>query len=309
MSAPSTTHHHALESPALRVPKAAPEPTFATPVARPRPAVTARTELKRTPSANVEKRAATTLLLKKSASFSSTAAEKKVLHFESVAPPAPIQKTPSDVERKRAAMTARLTSALAAAYRATVGRNLGFARRVYEGMLADTERFQAVEESAAFWTSFALFEEHCGRFRAALETFERGLARATDRAEVASNCYLFLLRMDERISAAVDGDGTAPSDDLVAMHDFVAYARSNQPDLAELRQEQKEALMQQQQQPELVQLMRIDETAAAAADRACEALEVVEEPLRRSARLAAKERINYAHPVPWWLREDASENF
>jgi hypothetical protein len=78
--------------------------------------------------------------------------EKKVLHFEEREEKK--HEEPSTARRAAAppllqrsdSVSMRLTSALAAAFRATIA-NSNFARRIYIGILNDTERFHDVETS------------------------------------------------------------------------------------------------------------------------------------------------------------------
>ncbi len=86
--------------------------------------------------------------------------EKKILHFDEETKPV-LEKKPAvpvnprqivaaapapPVLQRSDSVSMRLTSALAAAFRATAS-NPTFARRIYVGILNDTERFQNVETS------------------------------------------------------------------------------------------------------------------------------------------------------------------
>jgi hypothetical protein len=146
---------HVLESPALRV-RAGEDSNLkesTTPLlGRPRtvPKTTAKTEKKTERKVGPERLAV-------------EAPEKKVLRFDTDPQPAPIARKPPVPVFSAAApavavaqvvrpvpvaahaaasesMTSRLTSALAAAYRATTAGNLNFARRIYTGILNGKNR-------------------------------------------------------------------------------------------------------------------------------------------------------------------------
>jgi hypothetical protein len=69
--------------------------------------------------------------------------------------------------------------------------------------------------------SYALFEEHCGNFKDALQLYERGLelVPAEQAADLRTNLYIFMLRMDERIAHATSSD-EAPQIDIAALQAF-----------------------------------------------------------------------------------------
>ena len=171
----------------------------------------------------------------------------------------------------------------------------------------DTDRFESVESSSAFWVSYAMFEEHCGSFKAALQLYERGLEVAADTGDLQANVYLFILRMDERIARATESDDdTCSETSVVALQEFALYVKSNQPEVLERLEDDKVTHGTVAKQENLESLMRAvaapDAGRVQEADRAATVMEATAP--RRSARLAEKERQNYSSMLPWWLLQD-----
>jgi hypothetical protein len=163
-----------------------------------------------------------------------------------------------------------------------------------------------VERSSAFWVSYAMFEEHCGSFTAALQLYERGLEVASDPSELQANMYLFILRMDERIARATESDDACSEASVLALQEFALYVKSNQPAVLERLEDEKMANGAPAKQDNLDSLMRAvaapDAGRVQEADRAATVLEATTP--RRSARLAEKGRQNYSSMLPWWLLQD-----
>ncbi len=165
-----------------------------------------------------------------------------------------------------------------------------------------------MESSSAFWMSYAMYEEHCGNYKAALQLYERGLEMVADRSDLSANLYLFILRMDERIAVATAPGAEGDESHVVALQEFAVYVKSNQPAVLEKMEEDKKIngatpVKHKEQLDSLMKDVAVpDAVKVKEADRAATVMEATTP--RRSARLADKERKNYSNLLPWWLQDE-----
>ena len=326
MAAPTPRTAHALKSPALRVGVQAAVREDITPVGQRKFA--SRTERKAAPTerkkgvqfekaaSTVNVRAEKRVQFQKSASHTNVVdSEKRVLNFVTSSDPPAKDAIPvvsvSVVAKKPSETSMRLTSALAAAYRATMGGSLNFARRIYDGILRDSQRFRNVDRSVTFWLSFALFEEHCGKFVASLQCYERALEFAQDSDSIQANLYCFKMRMEDRILKALDETSDAAQNELQAIQAFAEYVRLHQSEEEEpSKPDQTVVAVMANLDTAMKAVSAQNEEVIEQADRGAQLMEEADEEAdagpRRSERLASKERRNYANNImPWWLDEDS----
>lgn len=237
---------------------------------------------------------------------------------------------PPVVEPVKNNVASNLTSALAAAYKATASGREHLARRIYEGILKDSLRFPDVRQRSLYWISLALFEEHCGNYVASLRAYEEALEKqAAPVADVESNMCVFMMRMEERVEKALllknetTTTTTTNEANVEKLREFVVCVKNIKVSKEEEEEKKEEvvgSLVGQQVQQLMASVVSDPEKVAAADSHVMmmeqqrqrmmmsesESTTPATEP-RRSARLAEKARRDYTSAVPWWMEQEESE--